>query len=214
MIKQFIYLILLGALISGCDAGIVRGSGQIVTEERGLELFDTVLIDQLFDVTVQQGVQPKIYLTADHNLTKHIVARVENKILRLEKAKVLQSENPIQIKLVCPEIKEITHTSASNIYVSIVDSSELTVNNKNIGQVLASGQVGQLNLNVEGDGNTIFSQLKARSARVTLTGTARVDVFASESIEVSNYGSGTITITGSPKTVKEENKGTGFINIQ
>jgi len=214
MVKHFFYLMLLGALISGCDAEVVRGSGQALTEERDVAPFDTVMVDQAFDVTVQQGGYPKIHITADHNLTKFIVAKVENRILRFEQTKKLQTKNPIQIKLVSPDIKEITHISTSNIYISIVDSQELTINNKNAGQVLASGQVGHLNLNIEGDGNTIFSQLKAKSVRVMSTGSARVDVFASESIEANNSGAGTVTVFGSPDSVTEENKGAGLITIK
>lgn len=214
MLKHFIYLMLLGALISGCDAGVVRGSGRIATLEQDLEPFDTILIDRVFEVTVQQGGQYKMSVTTDHNLNPLIVARVENRILRLDQLKGLETNNPIKVKLVTPDVKEITHTSVSNIFINLVDAKELTVNNKHVGPIFARGKVGHLTLNVEGEGSTIFSDLNARTVRVTSTGSARVDVFASESIEARNYGPGTITVTGSPKTVKEENKGTGYIDIQ
>lgn len=214
MIKHFFYLILLGALVSGCDAGVARGSGRIATLEQDLEPFDTILIDRVFEVTIQQGGQPKMYVTTDHNLNPLIVARVENRILRLDQLKGLETNNPIKVKLVTPDIKEVTHTSVSNIFINIIDAKELTVNNKHVGPIFARGKVGHLNLSVEGEGSTIFSELNARSVRVTSTGSARVDVFASESIEASNYGPGTITVSGSPKSVKEENKGTGHIDIK
>lgn len=212
--KFFLAIACILVIVSGCDSGVVRGSGRINTEERDIEPFDTLIVDRVYEVTVQQGGHPKAYITADHNITPVIITKVENKILRLDQLKGLQTKNPIKVKLVTPDIKEITHTSVANIFISLVDAKELTVNNKNVGPIIAKGQVGQLNLNVEGEGSAIFSELKARSVRVTSTGAARVDVFASDSVEANNYGQGTITVYGSPPSVKEENKGKGFIDIR
>lgn len=206
----FISLVLAG---NGCGSGIVRGSNRVTTIERELEAFDKILIDRVYEITLQQGGKSKMEITADDNINPLIVARIENKILHLDQLKGLQTKNPIKVKLFTPEIKEVTHASTATLYITIVDAPTLTVNNKTVGPVLAKGSVGHLTLNVEGEGSTIFSGLKTKSAQVTSTGSARIDVFAGESIDVSNYGPGTITVYGSPKTVKEQNKGKGFIHI-
>ncbi|MGE0267373.1 MAG: DUF2807 domain-containing protein [Candidatus Omnitrophota bacterium] len=211
------FIIMLGVSLiltgNGCDSGVVRGSNRVASLERDLEPFDKILIDRVYEVTLQQGGKPKMTITADDNINPLIVARVENNILRLDQLRGLQTKNPIKIKLVTPEIREITHASTANLYISIVDQKTLTVNNKTVGPILAKGTVGHLTLNVEGEGSTIFSGLTAKSAQVTSTGSARIDVFAGESIDVTNYGPGTITVYGKPKTVKEQNKGKGFIDI-
>ena len=66
-------------------------------------------------------------------------------------------------------------------------------------------------INLPGSGNVHCDSLKAKSAKVTLMGSGTVAVYASQSLDASILGSGTIRYSGNPAQVTKHISGSGTI---
>jgi hypothetical protein len=63
-----------------------------------------------------------------------------------------------------------------------------------------------------GAGNIDTSKLIAEKAKVEISGAANVDVYASDQLDVTVSGVGSVNYSGSPKVVNKNVSGVGSVN--
>jgi len=79
------------------------------------------------------------------------------------------------------------------------------------GVVGAKGASRRLNVSLGGSGDLELAQLVARQVRAVLSGSGRIDVTATDSLEASLSGSGVIQYAGNPPHVTTSVTGSGTI---
>ncbi|MBZ0166677.1 MAG: DUF2807 domain-containing protein [Candidatus Omnitrophica bacterium] len=201
-------------MASACESGVVTGNGRLARETRPLPPFQSLLINGDFSVTVQHGLPAKAELHVDGNLLPEIHTTVANGILTLGADKELRSDHAMQIRLVSPEISTVTHVGRGPLTLQLLDAGQFTLNNKNTGSVTAEGSAQELSINAEGSGTLDFSAVLARTAQILSTRDADIRATATTAVSIDNYGSGTITIQGSPGQVQQHNHTTGQIRFE
>lgn len=199
---------------SACDSGVVTGNGRLARETRKLPPFQNLLINGDFTVTVQHGLPAKAELNVDENLLPEIHTTVANGILTLGAAKELRSKHALQIRLISPEISSVTHLGRGPLTLQLLDAKDFTLNNKNTGSVSAEGNAQELSINAEGSGTLDFSAVHARTAQILSTRDADIRATATTAVSIDNYGSGTVTIQGSPEQVQQQNHANGQIRFE
>jgi hypothetical protein len=77
--------------------------------------------------------------------------------------------------------------------------------------VHTSGTVTRLDVSLDGSGNAQLAQLAARDVHAVLSGSGRIVTRATDTLQASVPGSGTIVYTGNPAHVTTSVTGSGTI---
>lgn len=201
-------------LLAGCEPGVINGNGRLRQESRDLADFSVAVIHGDFAVTAQQGVPAKAELSADGNLLKHTTTIVRGEILTLDADKTLRSRHPLTVRLVSPALEGVTHVGRGPLTVKLVEAKSFIINVKNTGTVNGSGEAETLTIHSEGSGDVDLRDITAHNVLLTLTRDADIAVTATKHVTIDHYGSGTVTVYGSPTDVNNNNRGDGQVIIK
>ncbi|MEL7160076.1 MAG: DUF2807 domain-containing protein [Bacteroidota bacterium] len=70
--------------VSACEEDRVTGSGNLITDDRSGSTFSAITVNDAFEVTIRQGDQHAIVITADDNVLDRITATSRNGNLLVE----------------------------------------------------------------------------------------------------------------------------------
>jgi hypothetical protein len=213
------------ALLSACVAltgcTIVRGSGDITTEERSVSGFDSILVQGGGFVEIIQGDEEGLTITADENLLEYIDTEVRGTTLEItireQTTQVMPSE-PIRYEVRLRELSDvkldgsveliaeglqaddlvIDSDGSAGVEISDLeaDSVEFTVSGS--GESAIDGEVGEQELSVSGSGSFNNGDLATESTRVSISGSGEATVWATDELEIDVSGSGSVSYYGSP----------------
>jgi hypothetical protein len=197
--------------ISFGGSNVERGSGRKVTEQRDVGSFDRIESNIGADIMVSIGASQSVSLTYDDNLVGYVTTKVRGKKLVIESSRSFSSSGNCQIKIVVPQLEEVTVGGSGKIEVVGLDTDRFSVQIDGSADVLASGEVGELAIEVNGSGNVDTRDLVAGEATVEINGSGDVSVMARDYLTASVNGSGDIVYTGNPSQVVKNVEGSGRI---
>lgn len=224
------------ATVSNAQWGkTIRGNGDVVTQQRTVGEYRAVSLAGWFDVKLVPGREGTITIQGDSNLLDHIITQVDNGNLELktEKGYNLSSSQRTGIKITVPveSIQAVNLSGSGNISGSdpikapafstrlagsgdidlIVEADQVETSVSGSGDVTLSGSTGELNISVSGSGDVMAYGLKAKIAKVNVTGSADVEVTATEQLMAWISGSGDIVYRGDPQKVQAKSVGSGSV---
>ena len=162
---SIIILIITALIISACGMkidlpGIVRGSGNVITEERSVSGFEYIDFNGAGEIFIEQGSEEKLVIEAEDNILPKITNKVENSVLTLGLDTKITDEQVIPTKKMVFRLTVIT-LSGLNI------NGAATLNVK---QLFA----GDFEFNVNGTGNATFEDFQAEKLTVEIDGGGNV----------------------------------------
>ncbi len=190
--KFYAGLLLSALLILGCSVvsntilgrNTLRGSGQLVTEQRAVRDFDRISITAIGDVNLTQGESETLLIEADDNLLPYIETRVENGTLILgltEEARDLniRPSKPIRFNLTIINLASLSIPGSGDIY-----SAGLKLDN--------------LTIDIAGSGHAQLDALEANFIRIDIggSGVVNIDSLFANRIDVGISGSGEVRVYG------------------
>jgi predicted small secreted protein len=219
-------------MISGCST--VRGSGQIVTEERSISEVNRVELASIGRLEITQGSPAKLTVQADDNLMKYITTEVKgNRLVISVKPSgiplvTIDPSQTIVYKLQLPEPTAIGLSGSGEVVADALDVPEFNVNISGSGKAAitdlrsdsfsyelsgsgkaeTTGEVDHEDVNISGSGRLTAGDLKASSASISISGSGDATVWAVDRLNVSISGSGTVKYYGSPN-ISEQVSGSG-----
>lgn len=206
MVKFVIFCIkaisatIVSLMIVSCNGRIdvgksIKGSGNVITEQRNVDSFDKVTVCCGLECEIIQSPNFKVTVEADDNLIKNIKTRVENGTLTIStnyNNYINVSSKKITVEM--PEIKSLETTSGSSLKASKM------INETNLSLKSSSGST----MNVKAESDTIFlesssgSEQKIRGKALMLYTTSSSgshidaeDLMANEVSSQSSSGSST-----------------------
>jgi hypothetical protein len=197
--------------ISFGGSDMEKGSGRMVTEQRDIGSFDRIESNIGADITVSIGATQSISLTYDDNLIGYVTTKVRGKKLVIESSRSFSSSKDCQIKIVVPRLEEVTVGGSGRIEAVGLDADRFSVQIDGSADVVASGEVGELLIEVNGSGNVDTRDLVAGEATVEINGSGDVNVMARDYLTATVNGSGDIVYTGNPGQVVKNVEGSGRI---
>lgn len=216
MKKNILFLLVISsALFIGCrDWGIagVRGNGKVVTENRNIDDFTELELGGAYNVEVKVGDKPSLVIYGEGNILKYIRTRVDGDKLIIDTKKNISPRKEIKIKITVPSLERLESSGACDVYVESISGDKFTLDLSGAGSVEVNGKVDRLDVDISGAASVNAKNLKARDTRVSLSGASSADVYASEFIDASVSGVGTINYYGNPKDVKSDISGIGSIH--
>ena len=190
----------------------VQGSGVRKTEKRDLAAFKEIETTGAFEihVTCQQPVSFEI--EGDDNILPLINTEVRGSVLKIYNTRSYNTSKAITVRISVPDLEKVSSTGAADIQVANVKNDQLTISWQGAGRIEAAGDTKFVQISSTGAGKIDTGKLRAERAKVSVTGAAQVDVYASQQLDVTVSGVGQVTYAGNPPVVNKSVTGLGSVS--
>jgi hypothetical protein len=217
--KRAVAVALLGALVAACNVSTkfgggeqVVGSGARKTERRDVAEFDRLTVEGAYRVEVNCGAGARaLEIEADDNLLPFIRTEVEGGRLRIRGDRGMKTETMPLVRISVPDLKEVSVPGATDFRLDGLANDAFQLNVEGASRFRAAGRTGRLDIKLNGAGLVDARELRAASVSVVNNGAGTVSVHASDSLDATVNGVGTIDYYGDPKTVNPQVNGVGRI---
>jgi hypothetical protein len=193
--------------LAACPDG-ERGSGRVAQEQRRLAPFSAVETAGVYKVELVAGAAQQVTLEGDDNLLPLVTTEVRRGALRIGNRLPLRPRAGLTVRLALPRLRSLTVNGASTCSVRGLGGDTFALAVGGAGKVSLAGRVSRLTLGISGAGRVAATGLRARTARVDVSGAASVDIDVTDELEVSLSGAGKVGYRGNPK-IKKEISGVG-----
>lgn len=219
-------------LLSACAITPVRGSGNVVTEEREVGSFDSVALSGVGEVFITQGDEESLTIETDDNLMRYIESEVrdgrlelriadntipipsQSIIYRLSVVDLIELDSSgagsFEIGELGADRLNVSLSGAGNIGIDTLSATDLAVTISGAGNVELAGQVGTQEIDMSGLGNYNAPDLESQMASVHISGAGNAVVWVLDTLDVETSGAGNVEYYGSP-TVTEDISGAGRV---
>ncbi len=228
-------LLVLGLfLLSACGLRAIRGSGDIVREDRDVSGFDSLEFAGFGRLIVTQGNVESLSIEVDDNLLRYIDTDVvgdtlkiefdDNIVLRPTDGSIIFRLSVIELisidisgagtfeidDLVTDEL-EVTLSGAGKIDIDSIEATELRVVVNGVGNIDISGTVESQEIEVSGLGDFNAWDLESQEATVNISGVGDADIWVHEELDITISGAGSVSYYGDPD-VSQSVSGLGSVN--
>jgi hypothetical protein len=201
------------AAFSACHIGRgVKGSGNLKTEKRNLAAFKAIDTTGAYEVEVTCQKPASFEIEADDNILPLIKTDVRDGVLYVTSEESYNPSRPVTLRISLSELTAASSRGAGNVTIQDAKSDDLKIESMGAASIKAAGKVKSATISSSGAGDIDASRLQAEKARVTVAGAASVSVYATEQLDVSVSGVGSVTYGGNPKTVNKSVSGIGSVN--
>ncbi len=211
--------------------GFVRGSGNVIAEERDVSDFHKVHLSGVGNLIITQGEEESLTIEADDNIVPIIETDVSGDELNIgfKRGYTFNPSNKIKFYLTVVDLDEISLSGAGNIDCEgfetevlqfdvsgagdldfDLDAERVEVVVSGAGNIIMSGKVDSQEIEIDGAGKYDGEDLESRECVITVSGAGSATVNVSELLDVEINGVGNVYYTGSP-SVKQDISGLGKI---
>lgn len=229
---------LLGALtvLPACAVAATAGSGKTATETRSVGEFQAVKTAGAIDLTVKQGAQTSVQVSADDNLLPLLETVVEGSgdnatlLVRWKRGESVYSRGSASVQIVTPRLSLVSAAGSGDIQVQgfqtpalqvavagsgnakldNLSTEDLGIRISGSGDVAGQGRAAKMKVNIAGSGSVKLTELKSDDVSVSIAGSGDAAVNAEKTLAVSIAGSGDVTYTGAAM-VKSSVAGSGSV---
>jgi hypothetical protein len=213
--------------------GMVRGSGQVVSEEREIGDVTEVDLQSFGSVHIEQGERTGLRVEAEDNLLRYIETEVRDGKLEIRHRRGTRLVNvrPIDYYVTVRTLEEVSVSGAGNVDVSDLQAERLAVRLSGAGNVqIDSLQAGSLTATISGTGGLAVKggevqdqevvisgagdynaqDLDSRETTVRLSGLGSATVRVRDRLDVTISGAGSVRYVGDP-AVEQQVTGIGRV---
>src|SRR5262245_28735234 len=180
------------------DAATLRGSGVAASETRSLPPFDALDLAGSNRIVVTIGAVRSVVVHADENLLGRVTTDVREGTLVVDNRGSFTTTSPMSVEVVVPSLRSMTLSGSGALHVTGVDADSVSVNLAGSGLISVTGQVDRLAARLGGSGDCRLETLSARDATAALTGSGRILVRATHTLDAAVDGTRVIAYTGMP----------------
>ncbi len=212
--KQILFLAISAVAVISCSKDVIKGSGNVVTQERSVAAFQSV--ETHYDITanITYGSTQEVRVTGYENLLGIVETKVENGVLKLkydQRFNTIRNGNVIAY-ITLPVVDKTTIHGSGDINVSgfangssfsalIHGSGKIKVQNSSFQNVEAT---------IHGSGNIDARSLQAKEANADVYGSGNIFITVSDRLKATIHGSGNVNYWGNP-TLETNRYGSGRV---
>lgn len=210
----------------------VKGSGNIIKENRQTESFHGVDIGSAFHVFLKKGPKQSIIIETDDNLQALIKLKVEDGILDVETKKSIINPKVMNIYLVSPQIDNIELSGAckmesddryemkkmkldlsgaSELYFHL-KAKKLNMEVSGAAKVVLDGYAEDIDVDASGASHIKLGELEVKTALVDISGASNINLNVTESIKGECSGASHLSYGGGSAFVEVETSGAASIS--
>ena len=199
-------------VFEGSSISVTEGSGIAATQNRDVAAFHGVELAGGNNVVIHVGGKQSVVVKADDNLLNRVTTVVQSGTLVIGNAPdSLTTRSPMSVEVTVPTLDALTLAGGGNMVVNGIKAESLTVTLSGGGNVTGSGTATSLGVTLDGSGNVWFTRVVANDVHAVLSGSGNIFITATNSLDASVPGSGTIGYAGNPQAVTKSVTGTGSI---
>ena len=229
MLKRITLLVVLMAValsactINGHTISIsteqITGSGNIVSEDRPVSDFDKVDLKSIGNLTIIQGTEESLTITADDNLMQYITSEVVNGTLEIsmEPNLSLDPSKEIEYTLTVKELSSIELSGFGNINAEDLLAEDIEIKLSGSGNLTLGtfhSENALLRISGFGDINVEDMVVDQPTLEITGSGDINVDNLQAFTLEVKISGFGNADLAGKADDQNIEILGSGNFNGQ
>lgn len=221
--KQLLVTALLCCLIManlGCLDAKIKGSGNVITQERPTATFNEIDLRGVGDVFVEKGSTTNIQVITDDNVQEYInINTVGNTLVISTEDNINLNPTSLEIYVITPNINHLILSGSGTITTSgILTAPTLSATLSGSGKITATAQIAGLtdalmsgsgnivlsgstqNLNAKstGSGNIKAISYPCQNADIMLSGSGNIEVAPSDTLKGTLSGSGDVRYVGEP----------------
>jgi hypothetical protein len=183
------------------DGPTINGSGTLKTEVRPVDKFTTIRLSGVGgNLVIERTGAESLTVTADDNLVDLFTSEVRDGTLYLSvaKGKSLSGKQPIY-KISVGDLRELDVRGSGTVDATKLEGDTLSIAISGSGTANVAGRTDDLTVAISGSGSFNGAELKAKRAKVVVSGSGELTVSASDELDAKVSGSGSIRYIGSPK---------------
>ncbi len=213
------------------DNNRVRGSGNIISEERQVSGFENVKLIGSGELHIEQGDTEALTVETDDNVMEYVTTEVKGDTLELSiKPSLSLFSAKIVYRLKVKELRSVTISGSGRVIagslttddlkigtsgsgkfeIDDLQAASLTASTGGSGEFSVKGKVDSVKVTISGSGKFNCPDLQTRTADVTITGSGEVITWATDTLDVQIGGSGSVRYYGSPD-VNQTISGSGSV---
>ena len=215
----------------------VSGNGTLKSEDRKIPHFSRIEVAGEMEVTVEQGSNIEVKVETDANLLQYIKTHVEDDELEIYVADGIDiaETHHVKVHVVAPSLHGLSVSGSGNIQVprelsgdgsldlgvggsgnitAIINYPKVDAGIGGSGTITVSGKTRDLHMSIGGSGDFMGDKLLSENCKVEIGGSGNAFVYASQSLNASVGGSGTVRYSGSPANLVKNIGGSGEVEPQ
>lgn len=233
--KRVLYVSLLLIIVlmgSACNARIIRGSGDLVTETREVSGYDSIVLTGSGTVEIIQNGNESLTIETDDNVMDHIEVKVTQGELRIgfEQGINIISTTRLIFTVEVDELSSVSISGSGDIASEAVDSDRFEAEISGSGDVQIvglsadrvraaisgsgevdlAGSADSQNVAISGSGKYRAGDLCSDTVEVSISGSGSATVCATDSLNTDISGSGSVSYYGQP-AVNSSGSGSGNV---
>jgi len=217
--------------LNGCGMKTVKGSGNLVTEERQLSDFDQISLKGTGKVTLTKGDRQYLKIRTDDNVMPLIETEVRNRKLEISHDKWNLRPTTLEFILTVKDLKGASISGSGDIngkgrfisddfYTDVsgsgnisleLDVAQLDSDISGSGSIQLRGKTNSYDASIKGSGKISAFDMEAKNASVTITGSGDCRMNVLEKLRAKITGSGDVRYKGHPR-ISQKITGSGSVN--
>ncbi len=211
--------------------GVVRGSGNLETEEREVSGFDEIQFTGTGNLIIEQGDEESLTIEADDNIIGLIETRVRGDVLHIgyKRGVNIIPTGTIKFYLTVEDLDRIDLSGVGDIdcdgfetddlEFSIsgsgdikfnIEAKSIEIDVSGLGDINLSGKVGSHKIQISGSGKYDAEELESKNCEIEISGFGSATVYVSDNLNIEINGAGNVYYKGSPD-ISQDISGLGRI---
>ncbi len=187
---------LIGCVSESCSAKTIRGSGNVVEEQRQVSDFSQVHLAGLGNLKIELGEEELLRIKAEENLLPYIETEVHGDTLRieLEDGINLDPNEPINYYVTAKKLDAVSVSGSGSVEAPKLTADKFSMTLSGSADANIEGLVSDsLKIDISGTGDVVIESLSTESVKAEISGSGNV------SIEGGTAGKQEIEISGTGK---------------
>lgn len=221
---KLFFIFTLFLLVSGCIFPLrttrIIGSGNMVTETRRISDFNSIQLNGIGTLYIEQGNKESLEITAEENIIEYLESSVIGNNLRLEVRDFVNLDPTKEIiyRLYVKDLEKIEVGGLGELHIGPLNTTRLNfkisgsgnadfenlradslmIEISGLGNVKVAGMVETQRVELSGAGYYDAEKLSSSEAKIKISGTGKAVVWVKDELDVELSGMGNFQYYGSP----------------
>lgn len=206
----------------------IKGSGNVIIEERALSEFDRIVVEGSMDLIIRQDDEQLLEVEADDNILPIISTSVRGGELKIKSTRSYRSREDVKVYITVADLEELKIRGSGDVYgESVITGDRLNLEISGSGNMdmevyydhlfseingsgnfSLQGEASDQEVRINGSGDYHAADLLSAEANVNISGSGNSFINVSDFLRAEIQGSGDIIYYGNPE-VNSSIRGSG-----
>ncbi len=221
-------------LNTGCinEVNTLKGDGNLTTMNHDIGYFNKLDLRGMFNVILKEGKEESLVIETDDNLHQHINIEIKNNVLHINSDRdIMLRPSKMDIRITYTDLENLSSGGACNLTgkttiraesftldISGAAAGELNFETENLetnvsgaSSITLTGYANSHKVTLSGASKLMAKNLNTEKTLINLSGAGAANIYATQLLDASLSGVGSIKYEGNPKTRLTNVSGIGSI---